>query len=426
MKSVRMTKDSTTSGGVKRNLLIFLAAALVRLILFRIPAVTDTLVTRVETTTPLTSYKRLCEGVYLFQHGLPPYDGGIFHHPPLFLPLFQIFLQLPQFFTHLIYIVADLAIAYGLSEVTRRKQQIYSNKKALDEERGKAEITPFSVAALYLFNPLTIASCVSKSTVIFSNAAIVGAVVYATKAEISLSMFWLAAASYHSFYPIMLVVPLVMLISSQRSEWRRTAVESAGFLAIWLSALLGLSYLLVGSWDFIHSTYGLILSVSDLTPNVGLFWYFFIEMFDQFRTFFLVVFQLHAFTFTVPFSIKFSEHPLFVVFLLTTVMALFKSYPSIGDAALYMGFFPIYHEIFKYIRLGFLSANLYLYAAALSPVFWYLWVWAGTGNANFFYAVTLVYNSAQVVLLVDAVFAFLRREYDLEHPEARGKEIIQK
>ncbi|KAJ9128335.1 hypothetical protein QFC24_000628 [Naganishia onofrii] len=33
------------------------------------------------------------------------------------------------------------------------------------------------------------------------------------------------------------------------------------------------------------------LSVSDLTPNVGLGWYFFTEMFDHFRTFFTGVFQ---------------------------------------------------------------------------------------------------------------------------------------
>lgn len=34
------------------------------------------------------------------------------------------------------------------------------------------------------------------------------------------------------------------------------------------------------------------LSVSDLTPNVGLSWYFFTEMFDHFRKFFTGVFQV--------------------------------------------------------------------------------------------------------------------------------------
>lgn len=36
--------------------------------------------------------------------------------------------------------------------------------------------------------------------------------------------------------------------------------------------------------------------IKDLTPNVGLFWYFFIEMFRQFRTYFLLAFLfIHAF-----------------------------------------------------------------------------------------------------------------------------------
>ena len=34
------------------------------------------------------------------------------------------------------------------------------------------------------------------------------------------------------------------------------------------------------------------LTVSDLTPNVGLNWYFFTEMFDHFRSFFVGAFQV--------------------------------------------------------------------------------------------------------------------------------------
>ncbi|MBM6385797.1 MAG: hypothetical protein JSY10_17710 [Paenibacillus sp.] len=35
-----------------------------------------------------------------------------------------------------------------------------------------------------------------------------------------------------------------------------------------------------------------------------MFWYFFIEIFDQFRSFFMVVFQFHTFIFTAPICIK--------------------------------------------------------------------------------------------------------------------------
>ena len=46
------------------------------------------------------------------------------------------------------------------------------------------------------------------------------------------------------------------------------------------------------------------LSVPDLTPNIGLFWYFFAEMFEHFRLFFICVFQINVFFYTIPLSIK--------------------------------------------------------------------------------------------------------------------------
>ena len=47
------------------------------------------------------------------------------------------------------------------------------------------------------------------------------------------------------------------------------------------------------------------LTISDLKPNIGLAWYFFIEMFDHFRAFFLVVFALHPLLYVAPFTIAY-------------------------------------------------------------------------------------------------------------------------
>ena len=45
------------------------------------------------------------------------------------------------------------------------------------------------------------------------------------------------------------------------------------------------------------------LTIPDLTPNIGLFWYFFTEMFEHFREFFLWTFQINAFIYIIPLSI---------------------------------------------------------------------------------------------------------------------------
>lgn len=72
-----------------------------------------------------------------------------------------------------------------------------------------------------------------------------------------------------------------------------------------ISALLALSYVTLGSsWEFLASTYGVQLTLSDLSPNVGLWWYFFVEMFDSFRDFFLGVFWLHVTSYVAAMTIR--------------------------------------------------------------------------------------------------------------------------
>ncbi|CAG8471125.1 1298_t:CDS:2, partial [Paraglomus occultum] len=278
-------------------------------------------------------------------------------------------------------------------------------------------------------------TCLSKSTAVFTNFAVVVSVYYAIKGNRSYAMLGIAMATYLSLYPVTVVAPIILLLH-QKIPGKSIVVHCIILFIGWLSGLVGLSYLLVGSWDFLSATYGFMqvksrfvyvnLLLPDLSPNIGLFWYFFIEMFDQFRNFFLVVFQLHTLIFAAPLTIKFRDHPLFAIFVLSGITAVFKSYPSIGDASLYIAFLPIYSEIVNYMRYSFLITNIFLYSSLLAPIFYHLWIYAGSGNANFFYAITLVYSVGNIILLVDASYAMLRREFDIQHPELKGREVTQK
>ena len=40
---------------------------------------------RVEVSTPVTSFTRIKEGAYLWQHGASPYSGDVLHQPPFVL-----------------------------------------------------------------------------------------------------------------------------------------------------------------------------------------------------------------------------------------------------------------------------------------------------------------------------------------------------
>ena len=79
---------------------------------------------------------------------------------------------------------------------------------------------------------------------------------------------------------------------------------AAGYFVVFALALLFLSYGMMQSWEFLGASYGTILLVTDLTPNIGLFWYFVIEVFDHFRALFLFVFQYHIVIYVIPLTIR--------------------------------------------------------------------------------------------------------------------------
>ena len=77
------------------------------------------------------------------------------------------------------------------------------------------------------------------------------------------------------------------------------------------------------------------------------------------------------------------------------------------------------------MRYGFVVTATLLYATFLGPAFYHLWIYAGSGNANFFYAITLVWSLGQRLLVSDLAFAALRDEWEVERPEMAGKQVRQ-
>ncbi len=77
------------------------------------------------------------------------------------------------------------------------------------------------------------------------------------------------------------------------------------------------------------------------------------------------------------------------------------------------------------MRYSFFAAAALLYATFLGPAFYYLWIYAGSGNANFFYAITLVWSLGLIVIVADTLYAVLRDEWEVERPDMIGKEVRQ-
>ena len=216
----------------------------------------------------------------------------------------------------------------------------------------------FANCTRYLFNPLTLLTCLGRPTTVFTTFFVLLSVNHACQAKTATSAFALAIGSYMSLHSAFLLPPIGLLCydrlcqqqtdsSSDEPTKTKVAVDqrtlpkaipfalqiTTTFIAA-TAFLLVLSRLLLPSWQFIPSVYLTLLQVPDLTPNPGLWWYFFTEMFDAFRSFFLGVFWLHMLSYSVPFSLRLRQQPLAAVVLMMGITSVFEPYANAGAAGL--------------------------------------------------------------------------------------------
>ena len=115
-----------------------------------------------------------------------------------------------------------------------------------------------------------------------------------------------------------------------------------------------------------------------------------------------------------------------------TLFFIFHFYPYI-DISFHVRIIPAVpacgHALTSFHRLvlryGFIAFAALLYATFLGPAFYYLWIYAGSGNANFFYAITLVWSLGLTIVVADSIYAVLRDEFDVDRPEMKGKEVVR-
>lgn len=125
------------------------------------------------------------------------------------------------------------------------------------------------------------------------------------------------------------------------------------------------------------------------------------------------------------FANPFRYDPLYATFIMLGILGIFKPYPTLSDPGLFLSMIAIFPETYpcKFsfhfsvgnlltlpadLRHPIVTALLHLHSALLMPLFHHLWLTQGTGNANFFYATTLVFACSNGAALVDSIWAGLR------------------
>lgn len=269
---------SSTRYGAPSLRWTYLTALVFRLVLFYVPhmgALSALLERRPELCTPVSSFMtceypypcrmRLIspcsvkEALYLeslhtsSNGSLPkPYASGSLYLPPILLFLarpLHVLEQSPEMFhlcTALAWSLADLFAAYTLASIFTRKQRYVRQRNKQHPSRtqngtqlaqvdnvvyaGAFFSSAEGVAACYLWNPMTIATCLARSTGSFNNLAILASVhaaiagscfgdildahSYSQGSPLFLSV-WLALASFISLYPILLTPSTVLLCATR-------------------------------------------------------------------------------------------------------------------------------------------------------------------------------------------------------------------
>ena len=418
-----------------RGAVALAAAGVLARVLLAILGWTESASERLELASPVDALARIREGHALWGMGQSPYGGSALHAPPLYLALVgPLVANAPAGLVASVpFIVADLVVAVAIHRVATASTR---TSRARGSDAADASPTsPAWVVAMFLANPFSIASCAAASSAGFRACALAIAVAGAVEGTPVVAGAGCAALAYLGDPTCAaLTVPSLARAMAREGGFgeegtgkkgkgkgragggaRSAFVHLCAWIVGWIVALVGVSQAVMSNaraapMDWIRATYGFRLVAEDLSPNLGCFWYFFTEMFDNFRVFFLFAFDYFPVALCVPVVVRLGwDEPPFCVFVARLLCVVFSPYPTLGDASGYLALLPLFRtQLAGAGGLGYLVAAGYVASALLSPIMWRLWIVDRVANANFFFATTLAWmatQSALCVLCVERVVA---------------------
>lgn len=386
---------------------------------------------RVEISTPLNSWERATEAGYLHAtHKIDPYSTDIFHDTPLNLEIYKFLIEYCGINVQFVFIFCDILTSIFLF-LTARGYMLNvakSQAKEYDKYHKKSHqflltVTdfrnvPFFVLKAYLFHPFNMLNCIAQTTTVFTNLLLSIALFGLVYKYRMLCYICLAFATCQTMYPSVLVIPFIIQRVETTKLRKFQIIQFMTNIVSYSAILYGVLYLsfnLTGNWQFLNNTFGFILNVTDLRPNIGTTWYFFTEMFEHFRLLFIWSLQINVtILYLVPLALKFRKEPLLLAFALIALTTMFRSYPCIGDVGFYLSLLPIWKHLLPFMQQRFIICCIFIMTSVIAPIFWHLWIYSGAANANFYFGVTLAFTVAQIFVLTDMLFAYINRQYILK------------
>lgn len=331
------------------------------------------------------------------------------------------FFSCPAFALLLFSICVDLSIAQLLQVLTRSQARCHLSKVLTG---------PAAVSAVYLFSPFSIACCAALS---FHNVFF-----FALASVIFFSLRKQTICCVVSLGMACLVIPFgpasMMLGASWGIYVLQEVVCSNGcvafgfvcakfhfhprpfrvygnrffaFCATCIVLIVVLSFYTIGSsssWQSAKRSFTGPMSIRDLAPTVGPFWYIFTLAFNRFKILFLVIFHTCPILFSFPLFVLIGRHrpqgPLAYLCGMVAIICLFAPYPTANDFT--------FMVTLLLIQSDFIAENHFIIVVAmcvaslglsLQPVMYFLWIGQNTGNANFVYFSFLTYHASAGIMV---------------------------
>ncbi|GBG29948.1 Phosphatidylinositol glycan anchor biosynthesis class U protein [Hondaea fermentalgiana] len=325
-----------------------------------------------------------------------------------------------------------LSVVEGTDAASKAKAGSYVRMALLAPQRA-----PVTVALLYMFNPYSLLACVGGNVSSLGTLAALFALWRALRRDtLGASLGIGAALSVNPLQYSSLLIPVVLQLSHGRG-YKSLLLTIAQVVPVALLTLVGLvRYSLRESLpkntaapkamlaveESIYSGLLREVDLSDLSPNVGLWWYFFVEVFEEARSFFKIAFRASPLLLVLPLSVSFSHRPQLLGHVLLVLAELSKQYPDASGIGLMLSLFamhPLTVKRMPYVlplAIGVLSTSIML------PVMRHMWLTVGSGNANYYYFQTLICQFCATSLFVHFVRATLVRDRVLaDHAEQEDR-----
>jgi len=310
---------------------------------------------------------------------------------------------------------------------------------------------PSIAASLYLLNPITIlsSSCM-LSMQSLGPLFILLALASSYKGRYHNSAWWIACSSAFEQSPYPLLILLIPLLSlslhrfdpvkenhgaivhdiKNKSRQKQLLIIGNILVSLIVSHFV-LTYLSVKALPYKNTSISMLLkhqtnrwSFANLTPNPGLQWYLFTQVFHQFRFYCTQIMVGMPFVWVAPLTLRLYHYPLELATSFLLLWQTFKPVFTFYDVSFVfplMLFFP--RTLARTTLVTTFSMLAISIPLVLYLTFHEMWLDTGMGNPNYLYFQSLAFNVFYAAIALDFVSACCKRDKALRYTE---KHILQK